>query len=82
MEGLITGRIVHYNPWPNESYGDSKCRAAIITNVFGEDTVNLTVFMDWINDGRQYQDNSLLWTTSRHYSETLEAGTWHWPERV
>ena len=83
MEGLQVGRIVHYNPWSNESRYTGICKAAIIVNIFYEDVVNLVVFMDGLNDGDQYRDCPLLWVTSRHYSEELGTqGTWHWPERV
>lgn len=85
MEGLQTGRIVHYMPFDHESpwAGNSSHRAAIITNLFGTDGMaNLTVFMDFVNDGEQYRNYPLLWATSRKYSESLEKGTWHWPEKA
>ena len=82
MEGVTVGRIAHYVALPDEQR-DGAHRAAIITEVFGDgNIVNLTVFMDWINDGEKYRSQPLLWATSRRYSEMSEPGTWHWPEQA
>ena len=82
MEGLIEGRIVHYMPTKEECPGVSHHMAAIVVRVFGAgtDMANLTVFGDWSNDG--LNPPGVFWATSRHYSETNEPMTWHWPERA
>ena len=74
---VTVGRIVHYVPTVAEA-PYPKCRAAIVTNVFGE-IANLTVFMDWSNDGGSYDMKPLFWATSRHFDATGIPLTWHWP---
>lgn len=67
------GRIVHY-----VSYGTpggeftSKCRAAVITDIWPGELVALCVLNPtgiFFNDCHQDEDQRL-------------GGTWHWPERV
>ena len=86
MESVRIGSIVHYVPFAHEtSHGQPEHKAALIVSLFGTDGMaNLTVFMDWINDGTQYYNNRspMLWATSRNYSEEYLPGTWHWPEKT
>lgn len=87
MEGLTTGRVVHYNP-------DSEpCRAAIVTHVFTpEGCVNLWVFPDGLGvDGHEGHLETSVMPSEGVLPSTgmsLEKGTgdergkWHWPERA
>lgn len=61
------GRIVHYVNTQGEH-----C-AAIVTRVFSDTCVNLTVFGS---------DNMTYGFTSILFNEGATAGSWHWPERV
>ncbi len=67
------GRIVHYR-----SYGSAdgtylpECRAAIVTETLGNNTVNLTIF----------NPNGLFFNDCAEDQSNIIAGTWHWPERV
>ena len=72
MEGLQTGRIVHFN-------GSENCRAAIVTEVrleFGDGVVDLYVFPD----GNQEPGGVL--TSIPPGITVLIPTTWHWPERT
>lgn len=72
MDGLTTGRIVHFD-------SDSKCRAAVVTQVWSEDgMVNLFVFPDGVNE-----DGGVR--TSIAHGEPANPAfgpSWHWPEKV
>ncbi len=73
MDGLTEGRIVHY-VMPN-----GKHRPAVVVEVWdGKGAVNLQVFTDSMNDGAP----NVQWQTSVPFSESPEAGTWHWIERA
>jgi hypothetical protein len=69
IEGLAVGRIVHFA-------GEAEVCAAIVTKVWDRETgcVTPTVFTD-----DSYRP--IKRETSRSYSESKEAGTWHWPAR-
>lgn len=72
------GRIVHYvshgspvQPDGTQAH-ESKCRAAIITEVWSDTTVNLAVL-----------NPTGMFFNSSEYDETgTEGGSWHWPERT
>lgn len=101
LKGLIEGVIVHYvvkaSDVPAEfAHIEGQHRAAIVVNAWpglnrDDGYANLTVFMDWSNDGnfstvRQMMDGrntgkSSLWATSHLNDELTKApGTWHWIE--
>ena len=61
------GRIVHFVDF------DSSLRAAIVTAVHDEITVNLTVFTS---------GGAIMPQTSVTWSRDLVPGTWRWPEYV
>jgi hypothetical protein len=71
MTGPSINRIVHYR-----SYGSadgrykSECRAAIVTEVHGEDNVGLAVF----NPTGIFFDRQVRQSEDEH-----TGGTWHWP---
>lgn len=81
MEGLTEGRIVHYVLPDGKSRGAS--RPAIVVNSWPDVNpelrtkgyCNLMVFVDGDND---YEGKSLIWATSKTFSENGEPGTWHW----
>lgn len=84
MEGVTEGRNCHYVMHDGNSVGEH--RAAIIINAwhgnYGADVrVNLHVFTDFGNDGKQYESGS-YWATSVPYSEEPKPGTWHWIEKA
>ena len=73
MDGLATGRIVHFNPEGSRS--DYNCRAAVVTHVWSpEGMVNLYVFSDGVTT------SSGPVQTSIPFGEG--ARNWHWPERA
>ena len=74
------GRIVHYILPDGHHIGDH--RPAIITRVWSDTCVNLTVFTDSENDG--FPPNGLIHRTSVSFHEAVrhEFGSWHWPEFV
>lgn len=87
------GRIVHYVL----PYGSCKGqhRAAMITGVNVDDTLNLSVFRDQhadpsnasFADGREAGSvfvcqHPLYLVRDVHHGELQKPGTWHWPERV
>ena len=76
MDGLITGRIVHFN-------SDSECRAAIITQVWSQDgMVNLYVFPDGVNEIGGVRTSIAFDTGARSPESGLPLNPfWHWPER-
>jgi hypothetical protein len=87
-QGLTPGRIVHYVLPAGFRY-KGEHRPAIVVKVWpysaGADQyplIQLQVFLDGANDGREFRDNSLYWATSVHYSEEKEPGTWHWIEKA
>lgn len=66
------GRIVHYHPTPaNLSAGPGPC-AAVVTEVVGYDTVELTVFPSGTQPFCMH---------SVPFSQTPETGCWNWPPR-
>ena len=69
------GRIVHY------ASRDKGCRAAIVTDVVGEQCW-LAVFDSPSVAFTGATQASLGFTGVAQYSESREPGTWHWPERV
>ncbi len=88
MQGLTEGRIVHFVLSEGRNKGEH--RPAIIVKVWDvhrvDGMIQLQVFTDGSNDflgqGRDGNWFPLLWKTSVHYSEEMEPGTWHWPEKV
>jgi hypothetical protein len=84
-QGLTVGRMVHYVLPEGRSLGEH--RPAIVVRVwkdipsYPEGTVNLQVFTDGSNDGRDHAAG-IVWRTSVHYSEGKEPGTWHWIEKA
>lgn len=62
------GRIVHYRSYgtPGGEF-QSKCRAAIITEV-GEDTISLAAV----------NPTGLFFDQNKRYDPELSGGTWHW----
>lgn len=76
MEGLTTGRIVHYD-CGSESF--RRCRAAVVTEIWTEDgMVNL-----WVFDDGQYAGPYGVATSISHVDATDRANpSWHWPEKV
>lgn len=85
MDGLTEGRIVHYVMHDGNSIGQH--RPAIIVNAWKgvyespEWRVNLQVFMDFGNDGKEYESGR-YWATSVPYSEEPKPATWHWIEKA
>ena len=70
MEGLTTGRIVHY-----VSSGPlARHLAAIVSRVDAEGTVTLHIFNPYLGDVVVEKDIS--------YSANGDPGTWHWIERA
>ena len=93
MDGLTTGRIVHY-VMPNGTH-----RPAIITNVFNDrGLINVNVFTDYTNDvgytdaeRQKLRDFNIkseevahghIWRTSISFSEDPIPGSWHWIEKA
>lgn len=86
------GRVVHFR-LPDRYPGDERWRPAVIVNVFGN-LVNLTVFLDGLNDARDQDDMRLLQDAgvfcgmhSRVASvgsraEGTDDGCWRWPPFV
>lgn len=67
------GRIIHYVSYgtPNGEY-DSVCRAAVVTEVVGDDYISIAVL----------NPTGLFFKEKLHKGIGLsEPGTWHWPER-
>lgn len=83
MQGLTEGRMVHFVLADGNHPGEH--RPAIVVNAWGgsphEGRVNLHVFTDFGNDGKQYE-NGGFWATSAPYSEDKLPGTWHWIEQA
>lgn len=83
MDGLTEGRIVHYVMPDGNSIGQH--RPAIVVNAWGgnptDGRVNLQVFTDFGNDGKDFESGR-YWATSAPYSEEPKPGTWHWIERA
>lgn len=83
-QGLTAGRMVHYVLPDGRSQGEH--RPAIVVRVwdipsYPAGTINLQVFTDGSNDGKDYAAGT-VWKTSVHYSEDKEPGTWHWIEKA
>jgi hypothetical protein len=84
MQKPSVGRIVHYlsmgSPVDvdgNQRY-ESKCRAAVITEVSGEANDNgQCVSLCVLNPTGQLFNEHTCQDEAKH-----EGGTWHWPERV
>ena len=78
------GRIVNYVQPKPPQYGEGVIHlAAIITAVWGDTCVNLQVFTDGTNSDDQNM-NPVKWVTSASLddSQSPQARTWHWPEKV
>lgn len=77
MEGLTTGRIVHYNQLCS-THPPELCRAAIVTQVWNEGgTVNLYVFRDGVSE-----EGGVRTSVPYRDPESAEPGPcWHWPEQ-
>lgn len=85
------GRIVHYTSYgtPPRADGsqayDSRCRAAVITEVNGRavdpttgaETDSWVVGLCVLNPTGQFFNQSVVQMEHAH-----DGGTWHWPERV
>ena len=75
--GLTEGRMVHF------VLGNWSHRPAVIVNAwkdqgYSHGEVNLTVFMDWQNDGHPL---GIDWQTSVPFDDDQRRpGTWHWIE--
>lgn len=67
------GRIVHYRSYgtPGGEY-TPECQAAAITRVASDGRVGLCVM----------SPTGMFFDQDVTFSETLEGGTWHWPERL
>jgi hypothetical protein len=83
-QGLTEGRMVHYVLPDGQSAGQH--RPAIVVRVWGDvypepGVINLQVFTDGSNDGKDYA-SGLAWKTSVHHSEEKLPGTWHWIEKA
>lgn len=76
------GRIVHFVMDTGSHHGEH--RAAIITNVFPENRVNLSVFVDGRNDlkNADIDEPTILRRHTISQSDKHEEGTWHQPEMV
>jgi len=76
------GGIVHYIMDEGNHKGEH--RPAIITHVWSNTCVQLTVFTDWSNDING--SCGILWRTSVLQNEgdvnPKSLGSWHWPEFV
>lgn len=72
------GRIVHYvsHGTPGGEY-TSQCRAAIVTEVWGDGTGDLEAMVNLavLNPTGMFFNNSTYDATGSR------GGTWHWPER-
>lgn len=86
MDGLTEGRIVHYVMHDGNVAGED--RPAIVVNAWHnnseyqrEGRVNLQVFTDFGNDGKDYESGR-YWATSVPFSEERKPGTWHWIEKA
>lgn len=77
MEGLGTGRIVHYTAY------NGTCLAAVVMGIWDKEhgMVNLVVFTDMPNVNG-VMNFGIQFHREVYYSEQPLAGTWHWPERV
>lgn len=77
------GRIVHY-VIPSGPHKGAH-RAAIITYVYADTIVNLTIFADQVTDCTStkdyYADSGLLRGFGIRPGNPDEPNTWHWPER-
>lgn len=87
------GRIVHY-----VSYGtppgpgglqvfESRCRAAIVTEVSGEHTSSNGVLIPKVglcvlNPTGQFFNQEVVYHDPAEHPGAIKGGTWHWPERV
>jgi hypothetical protein len=75
MDGLVTGRIVHYDGGDG---AQNTCRAAVIVQIW--DTVdgmaNLFVFPDGL------QEQGGVKTSVAFGVPVVRNPTWHWPERA
>lgn len=73
------GLIVNY-VMPESAGGTPVIRPAIIVNIYDKDDtmqkVQLQVFTDGSNDGKQYE-KGLYWATSVPHSDDHKPGTWH-----
>lgn len=64
------GRIVHMV----DIDGQNSCRAAIVTHVYDDASVDLVVFNRWGESAVRHE--------RRYYSDSKQPFTWHWPERA
>ncbi len=84
MDGLTSGRMVHYVLPDGPHMGEH--RPAVIVKVWSQDmgTSNLQVFMDGLNDSYDKSMTiNIKWVTSSVYSEDVSIiGTWHWIEKA
>lgn len=71
------GSLVHYVLPDGISVGEH--RPAIVVKIWTPTCVQLQVFTDSSNDGREYA-SGIVWKTSVVYDEGKQMGTWHWPE--
>ena len=81
------GRIVHVNINSSEEHPEPIWRSAIITEVWGGDCVQLTVFLDAANDANANRvDASDLVNAGFASFTSCNEGTghkqWRWPPRV
>lgn len=74
VEVPSVGRIVHYVAYgtPGGEFPAGVCRAAIITEINGEDRVSLCAF----------NPTGLYFNHDLPYADDHTPGTWHWPERL
>lgn len=85
VQAPALGRTVHYviGSGPNEG----QHRAAVVTHVVDDTTVNLTVHADSARDFHPWIEGDTGQHTFRAPHATYDAegkrgGSWHWPERV
>lgn len=69
------GRIVYYQLLTDS--GTVEERPAIIVRVWSDDCVQLQVFTDGTNDGKDYV-HGITWRTSVVRDESHQPGTWDW----
>lgn len=85
-------RILHYH-LPPRFDGDVRWRPAFVVNEFGNGLVNLTVFLDGLNDAQDQADadaieacgtvqSGFLFLSVGSAQEGTGPGEWRWPPRA
>lgn len=73
---LSVGRVVHFVSHPVGEFG-SRCRAAIVTDVWPQRDVTIPSLAVLEPNGMAFHSVVYQDETEKH-----TPGTWHWPERV